>query len=94
MIKAKHSGEESKICSQTQIEMHQWEDILLQIKNSGEYQENKKVSTIGNYKILKTIGFGAFGVVKLVLSMTTNRKYAMKIYELESHEKDRINEKT
>ena len=94
MIQAKHSREEMKTCSQKQIEMHQWEDMLLQIKNSGEPQQNKKVSTIGNYKILKTIGFGAFGVVKLVQSMTTSRKYAMKIYELESHEKDRINKKT
>ena len=54
----------------------------------------KPPSTIGNYIILKTIGYGAFGVVKLVRSTVDNQEYAMKVFELDPAEKDRIHRST
>ena len=51
-------------------------------------------ATIGNYVILKTIGYGGYGVVKLVRSMSDGKEYAMKVFELEDSEKERIHETT
>ena len=54
----------------------------------------RQESTIGNYVILKTIGYGGFGVVKLVRSMTDKTEYAMKVFELEASEKEHIQRNT
>jgi serine/threonine protein kinase len=43
----------------------------------------KPKSYIGDYEIIKTIGFGGFGVVKLVKSKTDGHQYAMKVFELD-----------
>ena len=49
----------------------------------------KPKSYIGDYEILKTIGFGGFGVVKLVKSKTDGQQYAMKVFELDDQERER-----
>ena len=49
----------------------------------------KPKSYIGDYEIIKTIGFGGFGVVKLVKSKTDGHQYAMKVFELDESERDR-----
>lgn len=45
----------------------------------------KKVNTIGNYSLGKTIGEGTFGKVKLGVHIQTNENVAIKVLE-----KDRI----
>ena len=57
-------------------------------------QQKGQGSTIGDYRILKTIGYGGFGVVKLVESMADGKQFAMKVFEPEGAEKDRINTNT
>lgn len=49
----------------------------------------KPKSTIGDYEILKTIGFGGFGVVKLVKSKSDGGQYAMKVFEMDDTERER-----
>ena len=49
----------------------------------------KPKSYIGDYEIVKTIGFGGFGVVKLVKSKTDGKQYAMKVFELDETERER-----
>jgi serine/threonine protein kinase len=49
----------------------------------------KPKSYIGDYEIMKTIGFGGFGVVKLVKSKTTGDQFAMKVFELDENERER-----
>lgn len=49
----------------------------------------KPKSIIGNYEILKTIGFGGFGVVKLVRSQSDGAQYAMKVFEMDESERER-----
>lgn len=49
----------------------------------------KPKSYIGEYEIMKTIGFGGFGVVKLVKSKKDGHQYAMKVFELEDSERER-----
>ena len=54
----------------------------------------KQESTIGNYIVLKTLGYGGFGVVKLVKSIEDKTEYAMKVFELEASEKEHIHRNT
>ena len=51
------------------------------------FKVRRQGTTIGNYVILKTIGYGGFGVVKLVRSKLDGKHYAMKVFELEASEK-------
>ena len=45
------------------------------------YKPNNKNNKIGNYEIIKTLGEGTFGKVKLAIHIPTNEKVAIKILE-------------
>ena len=45
------------------------------------YKPKNKNNKIGNYEIIKTMGEGTFGKVKLAIHIPTNEKVAIKILE-------------
>ena len=45
------------------------------------YKPKNKNNKIGNYEIIKTLGEGTFGKVKLAIHIPTNEKVAIKILE-------------
>ena len=42
-------------------------------------------STLNQYKLIKTLGSGAFSKVKLAQDTTTNQHYAVKIHKADAH---------
>ena len=52
-----------------------------QAESLGSTKKGKEEVTLGNYSIGKTLGEGAFAVVKLCTSLATGEKYALKLVD-------------